>query len=48
LNDTSVILVAIRTEDGTLEFQPKKERIIRENDLLLVIGNAETVQRLTK
>lgn len=48
LNDASVILVAIRTENGTLEFQPKKERIVHENDLLLVIGNAETVQRLTK
>lgn len=48
LDDASVILVAIRTSDGTLEFQPKKDRIFRENDLLLVIGNAESVQRLTK
>jgi voltage-gated potassium channel len=47
LNDSSVILVAIRSASGELEFQPKKERLIRENDLLLVIGKAESVQRLT-
>lgn len=44
--DASVILVAIRSKNGELEFQPKKDRVVHEGDLLIVIGKAESVQRL--
>ena len=42
----NVIVVAIRSKGGELEFQPKSDRTILEGDLLIVIGKAESVQRL--
>lgn len=42
----NVIVVAIRSKGGELEFQPKNDRAILEGDLLIVIGKAESVQRL--
>lgn len=42
----SVIVVAVRSKSGELEFQPKSDRTVLEGDLLIVIGKAESVQRL--
>ncbi len=46
LNDLSVIIVAIRRTDGDLVFHPNGETELREGDMLILIGNAESVRRL--
>lgn len=40
--------VAIRRKSGEMIFQPSAETIIRGGDLLIVIGNAEQMQKLVK
>ena len=48
MSELSLIVVAIRRKDGELEFQPKADTIINSGDLLIVIGKAESVQRLVE
>lgn len=46
LSELSLIVVAIRRRSGELTFHPNGETLIEDGDLLIVIGNAESVQRL--
>lgn len=48
MSELSLIVVAIRRKDGELAFQPKGDTLIEDGDLLIVIGKAESVQRLVK
>lgn len=46
MSELSLIVVAIRRKDGELDFHPNGESTIADGDLLIVIGKAESVQRL--
>lgn len=46
LSELSLIVVAIRRKDGELTFHPNGDTRIEDGDLLIVIGKAESVQRL--
>lgn len=46
--ELSLIVVAIRRKDGELEYQPNGDTLIQEGDLLIVIGKAESVQRMVE
>lgn len=48
MSELSLIVVAIRRNDGELAFQPKGDTLIEDGDLLIVIGKAESVQRLVE
>ncbi len=48
ISERSLIVVAIRHKDGELAFQPKGDTMITDGDLLIVIGKAESVQRLVE
>ena len=48
MSELSLIVVAIRRKDGELEFHPNGDTIINGGDLLIVIGKAESVQRLVE
>lgn len=48
LSELSLIVVAIRRKDGELTFHPNGETRIEDGDLLLVIGKAESVQKLVE
>ncbi len=48
LSNLRLIVVAIRRKDGELSFQPHADTMINEGDLLILIGNAESVQRLVE
>lgn len=48
MSELSLIVVAIRRKDGELAFQPKGDTRIAHGDLLIVIGQAESVQRLVE
>ncbi len=48
MSELSLIVVAIRRKDGVLTFQPNGETEINDGDLLIVIGKAESVQRLVE
>ena len=48
MSELSLIVVAVRRKDGELAFQPKGDTMIQGGDLLIVIGKAESVQRLVK
>ncbi|WP_028582346.1 potassium channel family protein [Desulfogranum japonicum] len=43
-----VIVVAIKHEDGTMEFNPKPTTIIRAEDILIVLGSYEDIIGLSK
>jgi voltage-gated potassium channel len=45
-SELSLIVVAIRRNDGELAFQPKGDTLIEDGNLLIVIGKAESVQHL--
>ena len=48
LSELSLIVVAIRRKDGELAFYPNGDTKINEGDLLIVIGKAESVQRVVE
>ncbi|MBK6748704.1 MAG: potassium channel protein [Pyrinomonadaceae bacterium] len=48
MSELSLIVVAVRRKDGELAFQPKGDTMIEDGDLLIVIGKAESVQRLVE
>ncbi len=47
-SELNLLVVAIRRKSGEMLFQPSAETIIRGGDLLIVIGNAEQMQKLVK
>ncbi|CAN5481960.1 potassium channel protein [soil metagenome] len=47
-SELSLIVVAVRRKDGELAFQPGGDTTIDDGDLLIVIGKAESVQRLVE
>ncbi len=47
-SELNLLVVAIRRKSGEMIFQPSAETIINEGDLLIVIGNAEQMQKLVK
>jgi voltage-gated potassium channel len=44
--ELNIIVVAIRRADGEMVFHPSGDMTIEEHDLLIVVGNAESVQKL--
>lgn len=46
MSELSLIVVAMRRKEGELTFQPNGDTQIQEGDLLMVIGKAESVQRM--
>lgn len=44
--ELNIIVVAIRRKDGEMIFHPSGETLIKDSDLLIVVGKAETVQNL--
>lgn len=46
--ELNIIVVAIRRTGGDMIFHPAGETKIRENDLLIVVGKAELVQKLVE
>ncbi len=48
MSELSLIVVAVRRKDGELAFQPNGDTVIQDGDLLIVIGKAESVQRLVE
>ena len=44
--ELNVLIVAIRRKTGEMIFQPSADSCIREGDLLIVIGKAESMQKL--
>jgi voltage-gated potassium channel len=46
--ELNLVIVAIRRKSGEMTFQPSGEDCIEENDLLIVIGRAESVAKLLK
>lgn len=47
-SELNLLIVAIRRKDGEMIFQPSAEMLIREGDLLIVIGKAEAMQKLVE
>ena len=43
-----VIVIAVKHEDGTMEFNPKPSTIIRARDILIVLGSYEDIIGLSK
>ncbi|MFM9905032.1 MAG: potassium channel family protein [Pyrinomonadaceae bacterium] len=48
MSELSLIVVAIRRREGDLAFNPNGDTVIGDGDLLIVIGKAESVQRLVE
>lgn len=46
--ELSTIVIAIRRKDGELHFHPTGETRIEEGDLLIVVGKADSVQKLVE
>lgn len=46
--ELNLLIVAIRRKDGEMILQPSADEYIREGDLLIVIGKAESMQKLIK
>ena len=46
MSELSLIVVAIRRNDGELAFHPTGDTFIDDGNLLIVIGKAESVQHL--
>jgi voltage-gated potassium channel len=46
--ELSLIVIAIRRQDGELYFHPTGETKIREGDMLIVVGKADSVQKLVE
>jgi voltage-gated potassium channel len=47
-DELNIIVVAIRRQGGEMIFHPQGETLIVDNDLLIVVGKAETVQKLVE
>ncbi len=47
-SELNLLIVAIRRKGGEMIFQPSAEMLIREGDLLIVIGKAEAMQKLVE
>ncbi len=47
-SELNLLIVAIRRKSGEMIFQPSAEMLIREGDLLIVIGKAEAMQKLVE
>jgi voltage-gated potassium channel len=48
MKELSIIVIAIRRKDGELYFHPTGETSIEEGDLLIVVGKADSVQKLVE
>lgn len=48
MKELSLIVVAIRRQDGEIEFHPNGDSLIDEGDMLIVIGKAESVKHLVE
>lgn len=48
MKELSVIVIAIRRKDGELYFHPTGESKIEEGDMLIVVGKADSVQKLVE
>ena len=46
MKELSIIVIAIRRKDGELYFHPTGESRINDGDLLIVVGKADSVQKL--
>ena len=46
MKELSIIVIAIRRKDGELYFHPTGESKINEGDLLIIVGQADSVQKL--
>lgn len=46
--ELSLIVIAIRRKDGELYFHPVGESVIEEGDLLIVVGKADSMQKLVE
>jgi voltage-gated potassium channel len=46
--ELNIIVVAVRRRDGEMVFHPDGETLIRDNDLLIVVGKAEMVKQLVE
>ena len=46
--ELNLLIVAIRRKDGSMILQPSADTHIREGDLLIVIGKAESMEKLIK
>jgi len=46
--ELNLLIVAIRRKDGEMIFQPSADTCIRDGDLLIVIGKAESMQKLVQ
>jgi len=46
--ELDVIIVAIRRKDGEMRFQPSGDTVLKDGDLLIVIGKAEAVKKLVE
>jgi len=46
MKELSIIVIAIRRRDGELYFHPTGESKINEGDMLIVVGKADSVQKL--
>jgi len=44
--ELSLIVIAIRRKDGEIYFHPMGDSIIKEGDLLIVVGKADSMQKL--
>lgn len=48
MKELSIIVIAIRRRDGELYFHPTGETNIAEGDMLIVVGKADSVQKLVE
>ena len=48
MRELNLIVVAIRKKEGGVAFHPSADTMIEEGDLMIVIGNAESVKRLVE
>jgi len=48
MSELNLIVVAVRRRTGELEFHPNGDTLINKGDLLIVIGNADSVKQLVE
>lgn len=47
-SELNIIVIALRRSEGVLEYHPNAETIVDVGDLLIVVGNAESVKKLVE